>query len=209
MKDTMTSLIDWQKTVNGKKLLAYERLHMSQYIKHNFVDRMLQISGEPLVERQDVHHYVLLEEHVDLLFAPVPTVQANTNLKLPFRNESFQTIVLCHTHERVTSLPALLEEVERLLLPEGNVIIYGINFTSLWAISVMFDLQYVPFCHRLYSDFEIKKYLKKLGFRYEHNKLGDFIKSKNISLCFDMAYQAHYTLIAKKTVSGLMLNAAF
>lgn len=208
VKNAMTSLIDWQKTVNGKKLLAYERSHLTQFLKQNFVDRMLQISGEPLIDLHAVHHYVLLQEHDESLNAPVPMVQANINLKLPFRDESFQTIVICHAHERVSSLPALFEEVERLLLPEGNLIVYGINFTSLWAVAVMFNVQYVPFCHRLFSDFEIKKNLKSLGFQYEYNTFGGIMKPENFSLCFDMAYQAHYTLVAKKTLSGLMFNAA-
>ena len=74
----------------------------------------------------------------------------------------------------------MLEEVERLLVPEGNLVIYGISFTSLWAIAVMFKLYYVPFCQRLYSDFEIKKQLNKLGFTYEHNNLSDLINYPTI-----------------------------
>lgn len=206
--DKMKSLVEWQNTSNGKKLFDYECAHLKDYITHHFVDRLLQISGRPLVDIHSVHHYVLLEEHTDPQHAPVPTVQANINLKLPFRDESFQAVVINHAHERVSSLPALLEEVERILVPEGSLIIYGINFTSLWAIAIMFGFHYVSFCHRLYSDFEVKKQLNNLGFQFEHNKLSDLIKPLNISRCFDMAYQAHYAVVAKKTISGMTLNLA-
>lgn len=202
----MTSLVEWQKTLNGQKLMAYEKAHLNRFIDKNHIDRLLQISGRPLTKINDVYHYVLLEEHIDVQIAPVPTVQANINLKLPFRNESFQTIVICHAHERVSSLPALLEEVERLLVPEGNLIIYGINFTSLWAVALLFKLYYVPFCNRLYSDFEIKKHIGSLDLKCEYNKQDILKESLTLSRIFDMAFQAHYVLIAKKTVSGMMLD---
>lgn len=205
----MTSLVEWQQTANGKRLLAFEQAHLQKYIAIHHADRLLQISGKPLIEIKDVNHYVILEEHTESQMVAAPTVKANINLKLPFRNESFHTIVSCHAHERVNSLPAFLEEVERILLPEGNLIIYGISFTSIWAIALMFKMHYVPFCRRLYSDFEVKKQLSKLDFRFNTMGSSELLLSLRQKYTLDLAHQAHYALIAKKTVSGMMLSMSF
>lgn len=202
----MTSLVEWQKTAQGKRLLAFERAHLKKFIADHHTDRLLQVSGEPLLKVKDVYHYVLLEEHLEQQLAAVPTVKANIDVKLPFRDESFQSIVICHAHERARSLPLLLEEAERLLLPEGNLIIYGVSFTSAWAIALLFKIYYVPFCRRLYSDFEIKKQLNRIGLRYDGVHSKDIFSSLRRKYTMDLAQQAHYVLVAKKTVSGMMLN---
>ncbi len=204
-----TSLVEWQQTANGKRLMTFEQAHLKKFISNHYADRLLQISGKPLIERKDVYHYVLLEEHMESQMAAVPTVKANINLKLPFRSESFHTIVSCHAHERVSSLPAFLEEVERILLPEGSLIIYGISFTSIWAIALIFKMHYVPFCQRLYSDFEVKKQLNKLDLRFHTMGSSELLLSLRQKYTLDLAHQAHYVLIAKKTVSGMMLNVSF
>ncbi len=62
---------------------------------------------------------------VDLLAEPVA---------LPFSDASLDLIVLPHTLELSIDPHAALREVERVLVPEGRVVISGLNPASLWGL---------------------------------------------------------------------------
>lgn len=53
---------------------------------------------------------------------------------LPFPANSLDLVVLPHTLELSQDPHAALREVERVLVPEGRVVISGFNPTSLWAM---------------------------------------------------------------------------
>ncbi len=52
----------------------------------------------------------------------------------PWAAESLDLVVLPHTLERSADPHACLREVERVLRPEGRVVILGLNPASLWAV---------------------------------------------------------------------------
>jgi SAM-dependent methyltransferase len=52
---------------------------------------------------------------------------------LPFAEASLDLLVLPHTLERCQSPHAALREVARVLVPEGRVLIFGLNRWSLWG----------------------------------------------------------------------------
>ncbi len=201
----ITSLVTWQQSNVGKKLFELEKNHLKTFIKQNHTDRVLQISGQTYLEQGDAYHYIIVEESDDTHQPSLPSVIANINTKLPFRDESFQTIVLSHTHERVDSLLALLEEIERILMPEGNLIIYGIHSTSLWSIALMFNLYFIPFCKRVYSEHTLTQSIKRVGFEMEKPAQLNISWPNCIDL-FNLPRQAHQAIIAKKTVSGMLFN---
>ena len=53
--------------------------------------------------------------------------------ELPFASHSLDLVVLPHVLEFSTDPHQVLREVERVLIPEGQVIICGFNPTSLWG----------------------------------------------------------------------------
>lgn len=53
---------------------------------------------------------------------------------LPFPEASVDLLVLPHTLERCMDPHAALREVERVLRPEGRVLIFGFNPLSLWGL---------------------------------------------------------------------------
>jgi SAM-dependent methyltransferase len=55
-------------------------------------------------------------------------------LALPFPNHSVDLIVLPHTLELAVDAHQTLREVERVLVPEGRVVILGFNPHSLWGM---------------------------------------------------------------------------
>jgi SAM-dependent methyltransferase len=55
-------------------------------------------------------------------------------LALPFPSASIDLVVLPHTLELASDPHATLAEVERVLMPEGRVVILGFNPLSLWGL---------------------------------------------------------------------------
>jgi ubiquinone/menaquinone biosynthesis C-methylase UbiE len=53
---------------------------------------------------------------------------------LPFPNQSLDLVVLPHALELAHDPHQTLREVERVLVPEGRVVILGFNPTSLWGM---------------------------------------------------------------------------
>ena len=54
-------------------------------------------------------------------------------MELPFESQSLDLVVLPHVLEFVSEPHQILREVERVLIPEGRLIICGFNATSLWG----------------------------------------------------------------------------
>lgn len=58
--------------------------------------------------------------------------------ELPFASQSLDLVVLPHVLEFATEPHQILREVERVLIPEGQVIICGFNPASLWGLRQAF-----------------------------------------------------------------------
>lgn len=53
---------------------------------------------------------------------------------LPFANASVDLVILPHVLEFAVTPHQILREVERVLVPEGRVLVFGLNPTGLWAL---------------------------------------------------------------------------
>lgn len=62
-----------------------------------------------------------------------PVVVVHDFAELPFASQSLDLVVLPHVLEFAAEPHQVLREVERVLIPEGQVIITGFNPASLWA----------------------------------------------------------------------------
>lgn len=65
---------------------------------------------------------------------PAPVVVVHDFSELPFASQSLDLVVLPHVLEFVPEPHQVLREVERVLIPEGQVIICGFNPASLWGL---------------------------------------------------------------------------
>ncbi|WP_151637274.1 class I SAM-dependent methyltransferase [Noviherbaspirillum aerium] len=66
--------------------------------------------------------------------AATPIVVVHDFAELPFASQSLDLIVLPHVLEFAEEPHQVLREVERVLIPEGQVIICGFNPASLWGL---------------------------------------------------------------------------
>jgi SAM-dependent methyltransferase len=64
----------------------------------------------------------------------IPIVVVHDFAELPFASQSIDLLVLPHVLEFAEEPHQVLREVERVLIPEGQVIICGFNPASLWGL---------------------------------------------------------------------------
>jgi SAM-dependent methyltransferase len=97
-------------------------------------------------------------------------------LDLPFEAQSVDLIVMPHTLEFTRDPHRLLREAERVLMPEGQLIILGFNSLSLWgarqSVGKVTGRPFVPAAHDLIAFTRLKDWIKLLGFDLERGRFG-------------------------------------
>lgn len=107
-----------------------------------------------------------------------PTVRVESFEELPFASQSLDLVVLAHVLERSSDPHQVLREVDRVLRPEGRVMVTGFNPLSLWsARRAMPPLLASPFMPGLVSTIAVPRlrdWLKLLGFEPARARFGCF-----------------------------------
>jgi SAM-dependent methyltransferase len=97
-------------------------------------------------------------------------------LDLPFEAQSVDLLVMPHTLEFTSDPHRLLREAERVLVPEGQLIILGFNSLSLWgvrqSVGKMTGRPFVPSAIDLIAFTRLKDWIKLLGFDLERGRFG-------------------------------------
>ena len=85
---------------------------------------------------------------------------------IPISADSLDVLVLSHTLEFCANPHQVLREADRILIPEGNVVILGFNPWGLWMLwRVLFGWRKkAPWCGRFVSVARLKDWLQLLGF---------------------------------------------
>ena len=90
--------------------------------------------------------------------------------ELPFASQSLDLVVLPHVLEFAAEPHRVLREVERVLIPEGQVIICGFNPVSLWGARQIFGrvtgAHFLPLHGEFISVPRLKDWLKLLNMRW-------------------------------------------
>ncbi len=96
--------------------------------------------------------------------------------ELPFASQSIDLIILPHAFEFAHSPHQILREVDRVLIPEGQVIISGFNPASLWGIRQHFGRlsgnRFLPEHAEFLSLSRLKDWLKLLNFEISRGYFG-------------------------------------
>lgn len=160
----------WLSTTPGRELLAQEQRILEQLLSECFGYYLLQVgcvgqSIEPLKMSRIKTQIVLLDKAGDTIDT-VPGSVVGDPLHLPIASDSVDAVLLSHTLDFTRDPHQLLREVERVLIPEGHVIIAGFNPWSLWGLWQLFRLRskQVPWCGHYISSWRIHDWLSLLGF---------------------------------------------
>jgi SAM-dependent methyltransferase len=97
-------------------------------------------------------------------------------LDLPFEAQSVDLIVMPHTLEFTSDPHRLLREAERVLMPEGQLLIVGFNSLSLWgarqSAGKLTGQPFLPARQDLIAFTRLKDWIKLLGFELERGRFG-------------------------------------
>ncbi len=126
------------QTPAGQYLLAWEREQLGAAVADIFGYHALQL-GLPQLDA--LHTNRMPHRWLALDHGSHATDQGHSRAvgllsdfcALPFPSSSLDLVVLPHTLEFSADPHATLREVERVLVPEGKVVICGMNPTSLWG----------------------------------------------------------------------------
>ena len=154
-------LPQWLKSPAGQYLLAWEQVHLDQAVADLFGFHALQL-GLPQLDalraNRMPHRWLAVESARDdqvpsglhreapaatdeiggdgaaarVLVVPPPSLRCHFDA-LPFDAASLDLVVLPHALELARDPHLALREVERVLVPEGRVLIVGFNPASLWG----------------------------------------------------------------------------
>ncbi|MCL2829457.1 MAG: class I SAM-dependent methyltransferase [Betaproteobacteria bacterium] len=168
-------LQSWAETAPGRYLLDWEMARISALIADVFGFNALQLG---LAERD-----FLASSRIPLCqrAGREGPIDAFCELSaLPFASNSVDLVVLPHVLEFHREPHQILREVERILIPEGQLIIAGFNPHSLWGLerslrhlsgrtkAFPWHGQYLPLLR-------VKDWLKLLGFEVERGNFGCYV----------------------------------
>lgn len=135
-------MASWLATPAGRYLLAWEQQHLDLAVADVFGFHALQV-GLPeldaLRNNRMPHRWVASDDLApagdDPEALPRAAVALNVDYDaLPFDTASLDLVVLPHTLELAHDPHQTLREVERVLRPEGRVVVVGFNPASLWGL---------------------------------------------------------------------------
>jgi len=167
------SLHDWLATPSGQYLRAWEQTYLDRAVADVFGFHALQL-GFPVLDALQTnripHRWLGCDAHPSPW--PLGREVLLTNYEaLPFPDASLDLLVLPHTLELSFDPHATLREVQRVLVPDGRVVICGFNPNSWWGLSKS--------CRRSFQDVghfigqgRLRDWLQLLSFEVESTSFG-------------------------------------
>ena len=162
------TLQDWFQTPLGQYLLEKERAYLDDVTPDIFGFHALQLGmpGVDLLRESRIVHRMRA--------APLgePSLYARFH-ELPIATQSVDLVVLPHVLEFAEEPHAILREVDRVMMPEGRIVILGFNPWSLWGLrgSLGPSRDTHPWNGRFVSLPRVKDWLALLGFDVSAGRL--------------------------------------
>jgi SAM-dependent methyltransferase len=162
------TLQEWFATPLGQYVLEKEQAYLDDVTPDIFGFHALQL-GMPEV---DLLRESRIVHRVRIAAAEHPDVYAKCH-ELPLANHSIDLVVLPHVLEFAAEPHAVLREVDRVLMPEGRLVIVGFNPWSLWGLrsAMGFSRNEFPWNGRFVSLLRVKDWLALLGFDVNAGRL--------------------------------------
>lgn len=125
-----------------------------------------------------------LASHISILPAPEPISLHSEYGALPFPDASIDLVVMPHALELARDPHEALREVERVLVPEGRVVITGFNPASLWGLRQRAGRMkrgmgfgrsqelYLPSSGEFLGYWRLRDWLRLLSFEVESGRFG-------------------------------------
>ncbi len=160
-------LQNWFRQPLGQRLLSIERDYLNRILPQFFGYYILQLGS--LGQEDNLLDPSLTLEHIvlDSSLEQQRDIIADMN-QLPIATEGIDVVLLPHSLEFAQQPQQILIEVDRVLIPEGHVIIVGFHPRSLWGLRQCFeDKHEMPWCGHFISVAKLRSWLNSLGFKIE------------------------------------------
>ena len=166
----INSFEDWLETPQGLYVRTWASTRTSRVVSNIFGYHALQI-GMPSVD-------LLVDNRMPYRWrCSASSSCANVHAyeyALPFDCGSLDLVILAYVLEFSEDPHQVLRETERVLVPEGRVLILGFNPFSLWGLHRKWAGPQAgfPWCGQYLSLHRLKDWLKLLGFETQSGGLG-------------------------------------
>lgn len=162
------TLHDWFATPLGKYLLEKEQAYLDDVTPDIFGFHALQL-GLPQV---DLLRESRISHRLRIASFDHPDLFANSH-ELPIATQSIDMVLLPHVLEFASEPHAVLREVDRVMMPEGRLLILGFNPWSLWGLrsSLGPSRDEYPWNGHFMSLLRVKDWLALLGFEVSAGRL--------------------------------------
>jgi len=212
-------LRQWYKTPLGQAVEAQESQVLGDLLPNIFGYHLLQLSEHGFsdyLEQSTIRHRLILDYDNHNLETEL-NMRCNSH-QVPIASDSVDAVLLPHTLDVDHSPHLVLREVDRVLVPEGKVIVVGFNPWSSWGLRHMFNAwgKNTPWNLRFISPFRIKDWLTLLGFEIEtvntffhRPPLGNPLAIQKLGFIDKLgqkiwpAFGSIYVLVANKKVSTM------
>jgi SAM-dependent methyltransferase len=175
----------WFETPPGRYLLAWEQAEFDQAVGDIFGYHALQM-GLPgldaLRTNRMPHKWLALSEAASVENEAERKPDLVTDFAaLPFEENSLDLVVLPHSLELNLDPHTTLREVERVLVPEGKLVICCLNPASLWGLRqrrahvyrrLGFGELYLPDAGDFIGYWRLRDWLRLLSFEVETSSFG-------------------------------------
>jgi SAM-dependent methyltransferase len=230
MSDQIIGMQQWFETPPGRYLLAWERAEFDRAVSDIFGFHALQL-GLPELDTLQAnrmpHKWLALREPPSGDAVQPQAALITDFAALPFEANSLDLVVLPHSLELNTDPHATLREVERVLVPEGKVVICCLNPASLWGLRqrrahlyrrLGFGELFLPDAGDFIGYWRLRDWLRLLSFEVESGNFGCYRPAMKTEKWLDRydwldhagerwwpIFGAVYFLVAVKRVRGIKL----
>ncbi len=167
-----STLARWFVTPAGVYVLRWELDQFDNAVEDIFGYRAVQIGlpGIDFLRRNRISY------RFPLSLEPGAAVTADP-LQLPLASQSIDLLVLPHVLEFSSDPHLVLREAERVLMPEGQIVISGFNTLSFWGLKQSLSRRGSdpPWNAHMIGLLRLKDWLKLLGFELNGGKFGCYV----------------------------------
>lgn len=166
---SIPGLAAWLETPQGRYVTHWEQARVDEIVTDLFGFNALQL-GLPQIDFLRANRIPLRQKAGEFGAEDVLCELA----ALPFATSSTDLVVLPHILEFHPEPHQLLREIERILIPEGQLVIVGFNPLSLWGMTRRIKRQrsQFPWNGQYLSVLRLKDWLKLLGFEIDRGAFG-------------------------------------
>lgn len=167
-------LEQWTEELPGRYLLEQELAVLERLLPDLFGYYLVQLGLGKSLDRigqlSRIKTHILLEQAGAQL--SVPTAIRADYLRLPIATDSVDVVFLPHVLDFVADPHQLLREAERILIPEGRLIVFGLNPWGLWGLwkLLLGRSGKLPWCGQFVSQRRLNDWLSLLGFEVEFSE---------------------------------------